>query len=130
MRRNVPGYNFLHSLEKYEPILLEWEFPYIYKKKKSFVVFLELISDVFGQKEQFYVNNTSLCWLQRAPEWLALQSDEYESQQFGKFLFILFEVHYTVELSGAVKIDSALKINCWQFCLYCKKYWSPPLHLD
>lgn len=100
------------------------------KKKKSFVVFFELISDVFGQKEQFYVNNTSLCWLQRAPEWLALQSDEYESQQFGKFLFILFEVHYTVELSGAVKIDSALKINCWQFCLYCKKYWSPPLHLD
>lgn len=85
-------------------------------KKNSFVVFFKLISETFGQKEQLYVNNTSLCWLQVLPKWLALQSDEYESQHFGKFLFILFEVHYTAELSGSVvdwvaKIGTVLEIN-------------------
>lgn len=81
--------------------------------KKSSVAFFRLISDVFGLKEQFYINNISLCWLQRAPKWLALQSDEYESQQSEKFFLTLFEVHYTAELSGSVKIDNALKINLW-----------------
>lgn len=82
------------------------------QRKYVFVVFLRLISGIclwterILQKQYFFPLTTDNASVTTS-YW-----DEYEFQNFGKFLFVLFEIHWCAELSFVWKLpDFCMKVT-------------------